>query len=314
MPATAETAIASEHERRFRLFGSHVRLLIGPPVREGLPSPEAVGLQLEGFLHLLHRRLTRFESESEVSALNAATKERVEVSSALAAAVEAALWAARRSDGLIDPTLVGQLERAGYATSRAELEPASIPAALAAAPSRRPARPDPGSRWSAIEVDRSTGAVRRPPGVRIEVGGTAKGLAADLATERLAGYAWHAVDAGGDLRIGGEQPLARTVRIEHPLVDDLAHEFTLERGAVATSGIRTRLWRTAEGFAHHLIDPSTGRPAWTGVIQATAIAETTLEAETLAKAAFLSGPEKGAEILAGRGGVLVLDDGSVQVT
>jgi thiamine biosynthesis lipoprotein len=302
-----------EHERGFELFGSRVRLLIGPPTREGLPSPEAIALQIEGFLRIMHRRLTRFDLGSELCALNHAPEESFRVSSLTAEAVHSALWAARRSEGLIDPTLVGELERAGYAKSRANVEPAPIEAALAEAPERRPARPHPAARWRTVSVDTAAGVVRRPPGTRIDSGGTGKGLAADLASERLAGYATHVVDAGGDLRVGGEQPLPREVRIEHPLGDEPAHEFALERGAVATSGIKARLWRTERGFAHHLLDPSTGEPAWTGVLQATALAPSALEAETLAKMAFLSGPEKGIEILAGHGGLIVLDDGSVEL-
>ena len=82
-------------------------------------------------------------------------------------------------------------------------------------------------------------------------------------------------------------------------------------GAVATSGLRTRIWGTDEGFAHHLIDPARGTPAWTGVIQATALAPTALEAETLAKIALLRGRRAGREMLAQRGGALILDDGRV---
>ena len=82
-------------------------------------------------------------------------------------------------------------------------------------------------------------------------------------------------------------------------------------GAVATSGLGTRVWRTETGFAHHLIDPATGRPAWTGVIQATALASSGVEAEMLAKMALLSGPELGLAVLEHAGGVLVLDDGEV---
>jgi len=103
------------------------------------------------------------------------------------------------------------------------------------------------------------------------------------------------------------------VRIDHPLADGFAHQFPLDRGAVATSGIKTRLWRRGDGFAHHLIDPSTGEPAWTGVIQASALGATAVEAETLAKMAFLSGPRGAREILSERGGVIVLDDGTVEV-
>jgi thiamine biosynthesis lipoprotein len=84
-------------------------------------------------------------------------------------------------------------------------------------------------------------------------------------------------------------------------------------GAVATSGIRTRLWQRGDGFAHHLLDPSTGEPAWTGVIQATSLGTSALEAETLAKMAFLSGPERAREILASHGGLIVRDDGAVEL-
>ncbi|MGH2841846.1 MAG: FAD:protein FMN transferase, partial [Solirubrobacteraceae bacterium] len=63
---------------------------------------------------------------------------------------------------------------------------------------------------------------------------------------------------------------------------------------------------------HHLIDPATGRPAWTGVVQATALAPTALEAEILAKAALLAGPQRGPGLLS-LGGVLVLAGGAVEV-
>jgi thiamine biosynthesis lipoprotein len=83
---------------------------------------------------------------------------------------------------------------------------------------------------------------------------------------------------------------------------------------VATSGLNVRLWRRADGtYAHHLIDPSTGEPAWTGLIGATAVAGSALEAETLSKLALLSGPDGARRVLAGRGGVLFHDDGAVEV-
>jgi FAD:protein FMN transferase len=302
-----------EHDRRFKLFGSQVRLLIGAPVRPGLPSPEAMGIQIEFFLRQLHRKLTRFDPGSELCALNAGPGESCSVSPSLAVAVAAALWAARRSGGLVDPTLVGELEDAGYATSRADLTTERIPEALALAPERQPASPRVDSRWRAISIDAVAGVVSRPAGVRIDTGGSGKGLAADLAAERLGGYSTFVVDAGGDLRLGGHPPLERLVRIDHPLEDRSAHEFRLERGAVATSGIKTRLWRTDGGFAHHLLDPSTGLPAWTGLIQATSLGTTAVEAETLAKMAFLSGPDGAREILSGQGGLMVLDDGRVEL-
>ena len=64
--------------------------------------------------------------------------------------------------------------------------------------------------------------------------------------------------------------------------------------------------------AHHLIDPSSGEPAWTGLICAAARAPTALEADVLAKAALLSGPEGAAAFLGEHGGLIVRDDGSVE--
>lgn len=302
-----------ENDRRFKLFGSHVRVLIGAPVLPGLPSPEAMGIQIEFFLRLLHRKLTRFDEGSELCALNAERGESCSVSPTLAVAVDAALWAARRSDGLVDPTLVGELEDAGYATSRADLPPAGIEEALSVAPDRRAATPRADARWQRVAVDSVAGVVTRPRGVRIDTGGSGKGLAADLAADRLGGYSAFVVDVGGDLRLGGERPQARLVRIDHPLADEPAHEFMHDRGAVATSGIKTRLWRMDTGFSHHLLNPSTGEPAWTGLIQASSLGATALEAETLAKMAFLSGPEGARDVLATQGGLIVLDDGSVEL-
>jgi thiamine biosynthesis lipoprotein len=149
--------------------------------------------------------------------------------------------------------------------------------------------------------------------VRLDLGGIGKGLAADLCTGRLGGYELFAVDAGGDLRVGGTESRERLVEIESPFSNAPVLSFPLIRGAVATSGISTRIWRRGDAFAHHLLDPATGESAWTGVVQATALADTALEAEVLAKTALLSGPSTGAEILEARGGVMVLDAGDVVV-
>jgi FAD:protein FMN transferase len=301
----------TEHERVFDLFGSQVRLLIGPPAQPGLEPPALAALSLEAFLRGFHARLTRFDPRSELCKLNADRSERLRVSPLLALALRAGLTAAEASGGLVDPTLTDEIERAGYTRSRAGVAGAPLADALAVAPPRRPARPRRSPGWSRFSVDPRAGIVERPAGLRFDTGGSGKGLAADLCAARLVGYATFAVDAGGDLRIGGSEPAVRLVEIEHPMRGGPAHTFRLSEGAVATSGISTRIWRDGDRFAHHLLDPSTGEPAWTGVVQATALGDTALEAETLAKAALLSGPERGAELLAPLGGMLVLDDGEV---
>jgi thiamine biosynthesis lipoprotein len=301
----------AEHERTFELFGSEVRILIGQPVDPDAKSPELAALELEAFLRGLHLRLSRFAPASELSRLNADPSDRRRVSPLLSLALRAGLRAAEQTGGLVDPTLTGELERAGYAASRAGVRGASLEEALSWAPPRRPASPRADARWREFRVDADTGVVTRPPGLRFDTGGSGKGLAADLCAGRLADYATFAIDAGGDIRIGGDEPAERVVDVAHPRGDEPAFAFRLVSGAVATSGLRTRLWRTEDGFAHHLLDPSSGEPAWTGVIQATALGATALEAETLAKAALLSGPERGRQILDAIGGLLVLDDGEV---
>jgi FAD:protein FMN transferase len=264
--------------------------------------------QLEGW----HDAFTRFDNLSELSLLNSAPGARVRVSATMVRFVAAALDAARRTGGLVDPTLVGELEAAGYRVTLGE--PIELGTALALAPPREPAAPNPHARWREVSVDPVAGAILRPLGVRLDSGGIAKGLFADLAAEMLAGCSAFAVDCAGDLRLGGSDGQARAVRVDDPFGRGVVHEFELTEGGVATSGIGRRSWIDADGRpAHHLLDPSTGRPAFTGVVQATAIAPTAVEAEARAKAALLSGPDGAREWLARGGGVLVLDDGSHHV-
>ena len=298
-----------EHERRLDLFGTSVRVLVRGSGRSGDAGAAMAAAAAEAVLRRHQHALSRFDPRSELSALNRDPRPARRMSELTAGAIAAAIWAAQRSSGLVDPTLLPGLERAGYAHSRADAESASLGEALSAAPARQPAAPCPRAAWRAITVAGCW--VRRPAGVRLDLGGSAKGLAADRAAAFLAGQEAFAIDAGGDLVIGGTAGAPRLVTVAHPLDRARAFAFHLKGGAVATSGLGTRLWRTAAGFGHHLLDPATARPAWTGVIQATAVAASGLEAETLAKIALLSGPDTAVAVLEPAGGVLVLDSGEV---
>ena len=102
--------------------------------------------------------------------------------------------------------------------------------------------------------------------------------------------------------------------MRHPADGSIAHTFALARGGIATSGLARRLWLRPDGTpAHHLLDPSTGEPAWTGLLSATALAPSAVEAEALAKAAFLSGPQGARARARGGGGLLVHESGDVEV-
>jgi len=304
----------AEHDVSFDAMGSHVRLLIGEPGPGMAPATDAAE-QARAFVTEFDAALSRFKPESELCALNADPRECVPASGLLRAAVRAGLRAAELSAGLVDPTLVGEIESAGYVASRAGMPGESLAAALAGAPARHPAQPNPARNWTGFAVDDDTGTISRPPGIRFDTGGTGKGLAADLIAERLRGYSRFIVDCGGDIRIGGGGALVTPyeVFVEHPLNGERAFVLKLGGGAVATSGLNVRIWRDERGrYAHHLLDPASGEPAWTGLIGATALGDTAVEAETLAKAALLSGPERGREILTERGGLLVHDDGRME--
>ena len=303
-----------EHDISFEAMGSHVRLLIGEPGPGLEPAPVAA----EGARRLVHEfdaALSRFKPGSELCALNADPDEIFPASPLLRRAVRAGIEAATRTYGLVDPTLVAEIEGAGYVESRVGVAAASLPQALAEAPPRRPARPSPERRWAQLEVDDEAGVIRRPPGLRFDTGGTGKGLAADLVAESLRGYERFVVDCGGDIRIGGAGALVDPydVHVEHPLSGGGTFVLRLGGGGVATSGLNVRIWRGRDGrFFHHLIDPASGEPAWTGLIGATALGDTALEAETLSKAALLSGPEGAREVLGGLGGLIVHESGRVE--
>ncbi len=301
-------------ERSFHAMGTELRVFVGSRADDAVPDPWIAALSAEAMLRDFDRRLSRFRPDSELSKLNSDPREEVPASTLLCAAVRAGIWAAEHTDGLVDPTLVPELTAAGYAASRDGLDSASLADALAAAPPRRPARRGAEARWRSIEVLDDAGAIRRPPGLMFDTGGIGKGLAADLAARPLTRYARFAVDVGGDVRAGGLDTAGEPIEIEvrHPLTGEAADLFVIGEGAVATSGIDVRLWQRDDGgYAHHLIDPSTGSPAWTGLICASARAPTALEADTLAKAALLSGPDRARELLADYGGLIVGENGRV---
>jgi thiamine biosynthesis lipoprotein len=250
------------------------------------------------------RTLTRFIAGSELSRLNSDPRPVVPATSVMRAFIVAARAAGLLTGGLVDATLLEPLERAGYDASRDGWPGGVLEEALAAAPVRRPARPAPAALWRTLAAPLETGVVARPVGVRIDSGGIGKGLAADAALAAIGRGLTAVVDCGGDVTVRGHQEIA----VADPFTGELVHAFRLAGGAIATSGIDRRLWRRPDGsYAHHLIDPSTGEPAWTGVVSATAVAPTAAEAEALAKAAVLSGPAAAAQLLA-RHGWIVFDE------
>jgi thiamine biosynthesis lipoprotein len=242
-------------DRSFRAMGTDIRL-----IGDGLDRAQR---WLAGF----EACLSRFRPESELRRLNADPRSTVPASAVLRTAVRAALWAAELTDGLVDPTLGAAVIRAGYDRPFENLPSVEVLP-------HTPTNSTIGVCWTDVRVGEH--AITRPPGTLIDLGGTAKGLAADRLATAIGGVA----DCGGDVRIVG----THDVHSEHAT-------FRITNGAVATSGVDRRRWQTTDGPKHHLIDPRTHEPAHTTATTATALAPTALEAEARAKAALLTGDE-----------------------
>lgn len=295
-----------EESASFPCFGGIATVLVGGDGADGRSAHDAVA-QAKQLLEEIHRRLTRFERDSELCRLNADPREQVEASPVMLALARAVREAGLISDGLVDATLLTELEAAGYAASRAS---AGGLREVLPAPPTGPAAPSALERWRDVGV--IEGSVVRPPGTRIDSGGLAKGLAADLAATLLADHPTVCVICDGDLRVAGDSGAPRRISVMDPAGERRLEEFDLSAGGVATSGVHRRSWRGSDGsVSHHLIDPRSGRPAFTGIVQATALACTAFEADVRAKAALLAGPDH-AERYLPYGGVLLLHDGAVR--
>ena len=233
------------------------------------------------------RHLSRFQEHSELSRLNRRSGQPVRVSPVLWDVVKVALQAAQRIHGLVTPTILDQIELAGYDRSFERVAQRAEPV---------DAEPVPTGDWNAVVLSPATRAVRLPPGVRLDLGGVAKGWAADQAARHLAARGPALVDAGGDIAVSG--PMADgspwPIAVADPRQPGEQIELLLvASGGVATSGRDYRRWKRGETWQHHIIDPRTGRPAETDVLSATVVAPSAREAEMAAKTAMILGSGDG---------------------
>ena len=296
----------NEQSCQFECFGTTCGVWVIGDSERGDPRT-AVASAREQLL-AWHHQFSRFERDSELSRLNRDPRTTVPVTTTMARFIEAAVAAADFTRGLVDFTLLDEIERAGYDRHH---ERSLAPELIRVSHGPRiAAAPEPSMRWRAVAADPEARTVTRPLGLRLDSGGIAKGLFADLLGATLADADGYAVDCGGDLMIGGAAGLARAVEVRAPFGDRVLHTFEVVNGGVATSGIAKRSWLDGDGRpAHHLLDPATGRPAYTGITQVTALAPSAVEAEARAKAALLSGPRDAADWLVPYGGLVVEDDG-----
>jgi FAD:protein FMN transferase len=259
----------------FRAMGTEIELLVDGDEAE--PAFDAA----EAEFHRLEALLSRFRDDSELSRLNAAGT--LEAGPDLVRVVELAVGAHERTGGRFDPTVHDALVAAGYDRSFELVAPDGA---------RRPGTgtgPDTRGR-PATDVRVRGSQIELAPGVRIDLGGIAKGYAAERAAEVLATAGPCLVNAGGDVATRAGSWAVGVETGGDPLTLELAHGT-----ALATSGRDRRRWRRDGRELHHLIDPRTGAPSDTDLLRVTVVAPDAVEAEVTAKALFLAGVERAEE-------------------
>ena len=289
---------AGMRREKFRAMGTTILLLLPESKSgEGLCIVRSLFAEWE-------QALSRFIPDSELSKLNAQPGKPVPVSDLLYNVLATALTAAQATQGVFDPAMLDQLVQLGYDRTFDEL------------PSERPMPiipGEPGGGWRGIRVDTIRRRVTLPPGVKLDFGGIAKGMAVDaaLATLRESNIIPAMVNAGGDLAVEGLPPGEEQWQLSVP-GRDRYWSIPLRRGAVATSGIARRHWKQGDTLRHHLLDPRTGLPALSDLWSVTVVADRCEQAEVAAKVAFILGSHHGAAFLQKHriAGLLVRLDGS----
>jgi thiamine biosynthesis lipoprotein len=261
-------------------------------------------VDVQRLFNSFEKRLSRFDPDCDLSRLNACEDDRFEASPILLDAVESALWAAGITGGLYDPTILGELKRAGYDRSF-ETIPEAAPLTEAALAQSRPLQPALQSvdaalarpyTFRSIWLDRPNREIHKPPAVQLDLGGMGKGWTVDRAADRLQGLGPFLINAGGDI-YAYQSPPGRTgweIDLIHPLKPaQFMARLQLHHRALATSTIVRRRWQHNGQTMHHLIDPRTGRPAQTDALSVSVVADRTVTAEILAKTALILGAEAG---------------------
>jgi thiamine biosynthesis lipoprotein len=261
----------------WRALGTSASVVVVDPA--GL---EQARQAVERELAAIDATCSRFRDDSELVRMNAAAGQRIAASPLLFEAIEIALRAARDTGGAVDPTIGVALERAGYDRDIA-----------AVAPDGPPLRPVRAPGWGTVFLDRTTRSVTFPSEVRLDLGATAKALAADraAAAAHAAAGTGVLVSLGGDIAVAGPPPEGGwAIAIADDHADAASGPVVAIRsGGLATSSTTVRRWRRGGQDVHHILDPRTGAPCRVVWRTATVAARSCVEANTASTAAIVLG-------------------------
>ncbi|WP_164779438.1 FAD:protein FMN transferase [Paenibacillus kobensis] len=249
---------------------------------------------------------SRFRHESELESINRAGGSPVLISSMMMEVLQLADAYRRKTAGLCTPFVGQSLLDAGYTESFERLQADLIGAlgnSSAAFKEEAPLLPVNRGAQSCMTLDAAMVSVQVDSSVRLDLGGIVKSWTASRLARWLqsgGGIRTGLINAGGDLLAwqgANESPLWR-IGISMP--NDSSQEIasrSISNGAVATSGSWRRRWQTNEGARHHLIDPRTGCPASSDVIQCSVAGPDVTECEVWAKSVCIAGEEFGIRLM-----------------
>jgi len=276
-----------------RALGTSMRVVVTRP--ESLAAAKAAA---DAVVAAIDLAASRFREDSELSQLNARPEQEIKLSPLLTQAISVALRGARASGGAVDPTVGSAIRLAGY-----DADFAALPAD--GAPIRLVAERVPG--WQAISFNETARTVRVPRGVEIDLGATAKALAADLAAaaaSQASGGAGALVSLGGDIAVAGLPPEGgwsiQTSEDSGAPINESEESISIVSGGVATSSTTVRRWTRGGVALHHIIDPATGLPANTCWRTASVAAGSCVDANIASTAALVMGEAAGAWLEANR--------------
>jgi thiamine biosynthesis lipoprotein len=250
---------------------------------------------VEAELAAIDRACSRFRADSELSRLNERPGRPVQVSPLLLDALALALDAASVTGGDVDPTLGRALELAGYDRDWHLLPAPGDGQAQGAGTGAPKLKLRALSGWRSVSLDARTRTVRLPHGVRLDLGATAKALAADRAATaaHTAGGDGVLVSLGGDIATAGPPPTGGW-RIH--VTDDHRSDATapgqtvsIRSGGLATSSTTVRRWSHEGRTMHHILDPATGNPANTCWRTVSVAAESCADANIACTASLVRG-------------------------
>jgi thiamine biosynthesis lipoprotein len=290
--------------RSFQAIGTTATVVV-----QYADAAEAAALLLQSELHAIDLACSRFRPDSELQFVHDHAGEAVPVSPLLFEALEVACDVAARTGGAVDPTVGNAIEALGYDRDlRAVLDgPPSPPGALG-----------PVVGFAHVQLNPAGQTVRIPRGVRLDLGSSAKALAADRAAARIAQAVGSGalVSLGGDVAVAGPPPPGGwpvgIARESETPAEDVDQVVTIHRGGLASSAPSARTWTAGDRTVHHVVDPQTGdcvEPYWSLV---SATGSSCVEANLVTTAALVWGADAPERLAAFPQSVrLVRLDGSV---